>query len=112
MQVRLPLIDSLEKIVETKKNLDRLMNINRNLSEHLIGSTIQLLRYGEKYGVIITKRDQLESILKNTQILLEDQKEAIDTFNHQNNRFNDSDQPQGNTSNNYRGGNSTDKPFD
>jgi len=107
VQVRLHLIDSLEKIVETKKNLDRLININRNLFEHLIGSTIQLLRYGEKYNVIIPKKEQLESILKNTQILLQDQKDAIGTFNLQNNRFNDSDQPSGNTDKSNLEGNST-----
>lgn len=58
------------------------------MSDHLIGSTIQLLRYGEKYNVVIPKREQLETILKNTQNLLENEKEAISTFNIQNERFN------------------------
>jgi len=101
------MIDSLEKIAETNKNLKRLMRINRNLSQHLIGSTIQLLKYGEKYNVVIPKRNLLEQILKNTQFLLNEESHAISTFNLQNDYFNDSDQPTKNTDNNCRFGHRT-----
>ncbi|MCJ8306863.1 MAG: hypothetical protein HRU07_07440 [Nitrosopumilus sp.] len=102
------MIDSLEKIVETNKNMNRIIRINGILSQHLIGSTIQLLKYGEKYNVIIPRRDQLEQILQNTKFLLEEKQLAVNTFNKQNDYFNDeSDQPQSNTDNNYRRGNST-----
>lgn len=72
MQVRLVMIDSLEKIAETNKNMNRIIRINGILSQHLICSTIQLLKYGEKYNVVIPRRDQLEQIVKNTQFLLEE----------------------------------------
>lgn len=102
------MIDSLEKVAITNKNMNRVMNINKNLSDHLIGCTIQLLRYGEKYNVVIPRREQLEQILKNTLFLLEEKQLAVDIFNKQNSFFNDeSDQPQGNTNNNYRRGNRT-----
>jgi len=88
------MIDSLEKIAITNKNMNRIMNINKNLSNHLIGCTIQLLRYGEKYNVVIPRREQLEQILKNTLFLLEEKQLAVDIFNKQNSFFNgEFDQP-------------------
>ncbi len=88
------MIDSLEKVAITNKNMNRIININKNLSNHLIGCTIQLLRYGEKYDVVIPRREQLETILKNTLFLLEEKQLAVDIFNKQNSFFNgDSDQP-------------------
>ena len=86
--MRQVLINSLEKIVETNKNMNRIIKINGILSQHLIASTIQLLRYGEKHNVVIPRRDQLEQMLKNTQFLLEEKQLAVNTFNQQNDYFN------------------------
>lgn len=98
------MIDSLEKVTITNKNMNRIININKNLSNHLIGCTMQLLRYGEKYNVVIPKRDQLEQILKNTLFLLEEKQLAVDIFNKQNSFFNgDSDQPTFDSDKNNRG---------
>lgn len=102
------MIDSLDKVVETNKNMNRAMNINKNLSNHLIGSTIQLLRYGEKHNVVIPRREQLEQILKNTLFLLEEKQLAVDIFNKQNDYFN-SDQPTFYSNKNNRRFDSTDE---
>ena len=92
------MIDSLEQIVKIRNSLEIVSKINNDLSEHLICSIIQLLRYGEKYDVVVPKKKQLEQILLNTKFLLEEKHEAVDKFNALNSYFND--QPTKNTTNN------------
>ena len=87
------MFDSLDKFVKLHNSIENVARINNDLSEHLICSIIQLLKYGEKYNVIIPKKEQLEQILLNTKFLLEEKKEAVDRFNTLNHYFND--QPTG-----------------
>lgn len=70
----------LEQLLEKKRHIEKIHNINVDLNQHLLGSIIQLLRYGEKYNVIIPKKQQLEAILINTKLLLEEYNESVDQF--------------------------------
>ena len=103
------MIDSLEQIVKMRDSLEFVSKINNDLSEHLICSIIQLLKYGEKYDVVIPKKKQLEQILLNTKFLLKEKHEAVDKFNTLNRYFND--QPTKNSDDNNRRPNRTLKQY-
>ena len=81
------MINSLEQIVECKRQLDKSVKFNDDLSKHLIGSIIQILRYGEKYNVTVPKKSQLEQILFNTKELLEEHNKIAQDFNKTNDFF-------------------------
>ena len=85
-----------QQLEELCRQQRKLYNINDNIARHLIGSIIQLLRYGEKYNVKIPQKEQLEHILHNTKFLLEEHKEMVKEFNDTLDYFN-ADQPKSNT---------------
>jgi hypothetical protein len=71
----------LEQLLEYKKSLQLAQKTNESISEHLVGSIIQILKYGEKYNIVIPKRDLLEQILLNTRHLWNEHNLAVDKFN-------------------------------
>lgn len=89
------------ELAEYTHHLNKIRMINVNISEQLFGSVIYLLKYSEKYGVKLPKKEELESILLNAKPLLESYNEALDKLEQTKAFFNDDDhnQPKGNTDN-------------
>ena len=99
-----------QELDELSRQSRKIYKINNDITLHLVGSIIQLLKYGEKYSIKIPKKEQLEQILINTQFLLKEHSEVVQQFNDTISYFN-SDQPTGNTNKNYRRGNRTPKIY-
>ena len=77
----------LEQLLEQKRYIEKIHKINDDLSRHLIGSIIQLLKYGEKYNVMIPKKQQLEQTLLNTKEQLEKYNYAVEELDSINRYF-------------------------
>ena len=84
-----------QQLEELCRQQNKIHKMNDEIGHHLLGSVIQLLRYGEKYDVAIPKKQQLEQILFNTKFLLEEHSEIVDEFNDTLDYFN-AHQPKGN----------------
>ena len=95
-----------QELDELSRQSRKIYKMNDDIAHHLLGSVVQLLKYGEKYSVKIPKKEQLEQILINTQFLLKEHSKMVQEFNDTIDYFN-TDQPKGNIDNNYREGNST-----
>jgi hypothetical protein len=65
------------QLAEYSRHLNKISKINENVSEQLFGSVIYLLKYSEKYGIKLPKKEQLENILFNAKPLLESYNQAI-----------------------------------
>ncbi len=90
---------TLSELSEYIRYLNKLRTINENISEQLFGSVIYLLKYSEKYGIKLPKKEELESILFNTKPLLDSYNQTLDEFEQTKKFFNNTDQPTGNTDN-------------
>ncbi|HSB57737.1 MAG TPA: hypothetical protein VLD38_08015 [Nitrosopumilaceae archaeon] len=97
------------QIVEYGRHLNNMRRINENISEHLFGSVIYLLKYSEKYSVKLPKKEELERIILNMKPLLESYNQSLDEFEKTMEFFRNSDQPKGNRENINREGNSASK---
>lgn len=85
------------ELVEYSRHLNKMHIINEGISEQLFGSIIYLLKYSEKYGVKLPKKEELERILLNTKPLLESYNQSIEEFEKIKAFFKNPDQPMGNT---------------
>lgn len=65
-------IDVLEKTIEEYKEAIRIKRLNEGLLEHLLGTTHYLLKYSEKYGVFLPKKDELIRMMAKADFLIDE----------------------------------------
>ncbi|WOV92498.1 MAG: hypothetical protein R1F52_05120 [Candidatus Nitrosoabyssus spongiisocia] len=64
------------------KQLEKIMNVNRDISDHFEGSIRQLFEYGKKHNIMIPQKESLAQILYNLQFLCKEESRMIDEFNN------------------------------
>jgi len=53
-------------------NAIRLRKMNEELYDHLVGSIVWLLKYSEKYNVVLPKKEELYNLIKRSQFLIDE----------------------------------------
>lgn len=85
------------QLVEYSRHLNKICRINDDILEQLFGSVVYLLKYSEKYGIKLPKKEELERILFNTKPLLESHNQALEELEKTKIFLGDFQQPKSNT---------------
>jgi len=65
-------VDVMKKAVMYYDRAILLKRINENLYDHLIGSIIWLLKYSEKNGITLPKKEELYNLVKKAEIFFDE----------------------------------------
>jgi hypothetical protein len=63
-------LDIMRKLIAKHDDANRLIRLNDELCDHLLGSIVWLCKYSERYSIPLPKKEELYAISERTRFLL------------------------------------------